>query len=72
VGHQTVTASGDDKTALIIESKDSVIADASRIISDGTLTYIELERAVPIDQVQSMVGAERNFYYLGLFPKAVF
>ena len=79
VGLQTVSASGDDKTALIVESTDlviadasRVIADASRVISDGTQTYIELEGAVSVDQVQSMVGAELNFYYLGLFPKAVF
>ena len=72
VGHQTVSASGDDKTAFIIESAESVAADASRTVSDGTLTYLELDGAKSIEQVQSLVGAEINFHYLGLFPKAVF
>ena len=72
VGRQTVSACGDDKTALIVESGDPVIADASRVICGGTQSYIELEGAVSVEQVQSLVGEERNFHYLGLFPKAVF
>ncbi len=72
LGHQAVSASGNDKTAVIIEGSESTVADYSRALSDGNLTYLELDGAVSVDGVQSLVGPELNFHYLGLFPKAVF
>ncbi|NRP47039.1 MULTISPECIES: chorismate mutase [unclassified Marinobacterium] len=72
LGHQEVSASGDDKTALIVESAESVVTDSKRNITDGSLTYMELDGARSIEQLQSMLGPELNFHYLGLFPKAVF
>ena len=72
VGQQQVLESGDDKTALIVEGEVPVVVNQTRTITDGALTYLELDGAMSIKQVQSQLGSELNFHYLGLFPKAVF